>query len=77
MKQTILRDEVIGEKNGLVMKARTILISDDFGNARQRYSEMYFDYVGREKMDSVGLTSAELGLIVERYKQYLFKYKEE
>ncbi len=77
MKQTILHDETIGEKQGLVIRARTLLLSDEFGNARQRYTEMYFDYVGKDKMDSVGLTSAELGLIVERYKQYLFKYKEE
>lgn len=77
MKQTILHDETIGEKQGLVIRARTLLLSDEFGNARQRYSEIYFDYVGKDKMDSVGLTSAELGLIVERYKQYLFKYKEE
>lgn len=77
MKQTILHDETIGEKQGLVIRARSLLLSDEFGNARQRYSEIYFDYVGKDKMDSVGLTSAELGLIVERYKQYLFKYKEE
>jgi len=77
MKQTILHDETIGEKQELVIRARTLLLSDEFGNARQRYSEIYFVYVGKDKMDSVGLTSAELGLIVERYKQYLFKYKEE
>jgi hypothetical protein len=76
MKRTILHDEIIGEKEALVIKARTLLISDDFGNARQRFSEIYFDYVGKDRIDSVGLTTTELYLVTDRYRQYLSKYNE-
>jgi hypothetical protein len=77
MKKTILRDDVIAEKQNMVIKARTVLISDDFGNPRQRFSEMYFVYIGSGNTDEIGLTQAELNLISQRFKEYLFKHGEE
>lgn len=76
MKQKTIREENIGEKGSLVIRARTVIISDDFDNPRQRYSEIYFINVDN-KPDSVGLTFDELKVIQQGFLKYKTKYNED
>lgn len=76
LKQKLIREETLVEKNGLVIRARTVVLYDDFGYDRQRYSEVYFvNIVGTQ--DSIGLTFDELRIVHQLFGQYKLKHNEE
>ncbi len=76
LKQKLIREETLVEKNGLVVRARTIVLYDDFGYDRQRYSEVYFvNIMGTQ--DSIGLTFDELRIVQQLFAQYKLKHNED
>jgi hypothetical protein len=76
MKQQLLRDEVLCSKGLLVAKARTFLVKDDFGNERQRFSEVYFIMGNNTPLDSVGFTPQEFQIVYNRFNEWLQKNHE-
>lgn len=76
LKQKLIREETLVEKNGLVIRARTIVLFDDFGYDRQRYSEVYFANV-MGTQDSIGLTFDELRIVQQLFAQYKLKHNED
>ena len=77
MKLQILRDEVLLSKQQLVVRARTILVKDDFGNDRQRYSEIYFVNDNRgENTSAIGFTPSEFEITYKKFGEWLTRHGE-
>jgi len=76
LKQKIIREETLGEKKDLVIRARTVVLFDDHGYDRQRYSEVFFINVSGQQ-DSIGLTFDELKVVQQHFIQYKVKHNED
>jgi hypothetical protein len=76
MKTRIIRDEALLNKGQLVVKARTVLVQDDFGNDKQRYSEIYFLGGGNTSSEAIGLTVQEFQRVSKVFSDWLYKNNE-